>query len=71
MRYAWLQPTNVVRIAQQLLQMDKAAFEKDYQREVASQLIQLEEVLCQYLFPEERKHRYKYSPIDRDGTALA
>jgi hypothetical protein len=64
MRYAWLQPTNVVKVAQQLLQMDKGAFEQAYQQEVTSQLIHLEQALYQYLFPEQREYLYKRSPIE-------
>jgi hypothetical protein len=63
MRYAWLQPTNVVKIAQQLLRMEKEVFEEAYQQEVSSELIRLEELLSQYLFPPQRGYD-KRSPTE-------
>jgi hypothetical protein len=52
MRYAWLQPTNVVKIARGLLQLDKIAFSKKHQDQAMSQMINLEEILYHYIWPK-------------------
>lgn len=64
-KYGWLQPTNVVQVAQLLLKMDKADFQLSHQGEALTRMCTLEETLCDYLLPRNNERSYsKYSIVE-------
>jgi hypothetical protein len=67
----WLNPTNVIEIAKQLLQMDKESFEKDYQQDTLFHLANLEEILYQYILPKQQNKNYNnYFAIEKQERQL-
>ncbi len=64
MSYAWLQPANLVKIAQQLLRMAREDFELCYQEDAMLHLANLEKILYRYIFPTTKSTYNKYSAVE-------
>jgi hypothetical protein len=71
MSVSWLNTTNVIKIAKQLLQMDKESFEEDYQQDALFHLANLEEILYQYILPKQQNKNYNnYFAIEKQEQQL-
>jgi hypothetical protein len=70
MSHAWLQPANLVKVAQQLLSMTKEDFKPGYQEEAMSRLANLEEILYHYIFPTTKITYNKYSAVEETEQQL-
>ena len=70
MSYAWLQPANLVKIAQQLLRMLREDFESCYREDAMFHLANLEEILCHYIFPTTKSTYNKYSAVEETEKHL-
>ncbi len=68
--HAWLQPANLVKVAQQLLSMTKEDFKPGYQEEAISHLANLEEILYHYIFPTTKITYNKYSVVEETEQQL-
>ncbi len=70
MSYAWLQPANLIKVAQQLLKMQKEDFETCSQKDIMIHLANLEGILYHYIFPTTKITYNKYSAVEETEQQL-
>lgn len=67
MRYDWITPLNVVRVAKALLDLDVQAIQETYQPDLQSWVFSLQNALLQYVHHEQTRlqpQSFSRSPIE-------